>query len=60
VLEAAWSLGLGTAGILPSPVVGMHGNREVLVLLQPGSGRHPAEWEGPLARATGQEDGRQS
>ncbi|MDH2444946.1 TlyA family RNA methyltransferase [Amnibacterium sp. CER49] len=60
VLDAAWTLGLGTAGILPSPVVGMHGNREVLVLLQPGSGRHPAEWEGPLARATGEEDGRHS
>ncbi|GAA2174736.1 TlyA family rRNA (cytidine-2'-O)-methyltransferase [Agrococcus versicolor] len=37
VLAAAWSLGLGTAGIAASPVVGTHGNREFLAHLRAGA-----------------------
>ena len=32
VLWAAWDLGLRTAGVVSSPVVGSHGNQEYLVL----------------------------
>jgi 23S rRNA (cytidine1920-2'-O)/16S rRNA (cytidine1409-2'-O)-methyltransferase len=37
VLHAAWALGLGTAGIAASPVVGTHGNREFLAHLRAGA-----------------------
>lgn len=36
VLDAAWGLGLGTAGLAASPVVGTHGNREYLAHLRAG------------------------
>lgn len=44
VLWAAWDLGLGTAGLLASPLVGSHGNHEYLVWLSARAGRHPTEW----------------
>lgn len=44
VLWAAWDLGLGTAGILPSPIAGTSGNREYLAWLSASSGRNPTEW----------------
>lgn len=44
VLWAAWDLGLGTAGILPSPIAGTSGNREYLVWLSAGVGTNPTEW----------------
>lgn len=37
VLDAAWALGLGTAGLAASPVVGTHGNREYLAHLRAGA-----------------------
>lgn len=37
VLDAAWALGLGTAGLAASPVVGTHGNREYLAHLRQGA-----------------------
>jgi len=37
VLGAAWRLGLGTAGLAASPVVGTHGNREYLAHLRAGA-----------------------
>lgn len=37
VLDAAWALGLGTAGLAASPVVGTHGNREYLAHLRTGA-----------------------
>ncbi|NLA09634.1 MAG: TlyA family RNA methyltransferase, partial [Microbacteriaceae bacterium] len=47
VLWAAWDAGLGTAGVLPSPIVGTHGNAEFLVHLRdaaaPGA-HNPTEW----------------
>jgi 23S rRNA (cytidine1920-2'-O)/16S rRNA (cytidine1409-2'-O)-methyltransferase len=44
VLWAAWDLGLGTAGVLPSPIAGNAGNREYLVWLSAASGVNPTEW----------------
>lgn len=44
VLWAAWDLGLGTAGVLPSPIAGTSGNREYLVWLSASRGSNPTEW----------------
>jgi 23S rRNA (cytidine1920-2'-O)/16S rRNA (cytidine1409-2'-O)-methyltransferase len=43
ILWAAWDLGLGTAGITPSPIPGSAGNREYLVWLT-ATGANPTEW----------------
>jgi 23S rRNA (cytidine1920-2'-O)/16S rRNA (cytidine1409-2'-O)-methyltransferase len=43
ILWAAWDLGLGTSGIVPSPIAGSAGNREYLVWLR-ADGRNPTEW----------------
>lgn len=40
----AWDAGLGMLGILPSPILGTHGNAEYLVHLAPGRGSNPTEW----------------
>lgn len=45
VLQAAWDLGLGTAGLIPSPIVGEHGNREFLVWLSARRGENPTHWD---------------
>lgn len=44
VLWAAWDLGLPTAGILSSPIVGNSGNREYLAWLSARAGGNPTEW----------------
>jgi 23S rRNA (cytidine1920-2'-O)/16S rRNA (cytidine1409-2'-O)-methyltransferase len=51
VLWTAWDLGLGTAGVAGSPIVGTHGNHEYLVHLRPidaaapgNPGTNPTEW----------------
>ena len=44
VLWAAWDVGLGTAGVIPSPIAGNAGNREYLVWLSAQSGSNPTEW----------------
>lgn len=44
VLWAAWDLGLGTAGVIASPIAGNAGNREYLVWLSTRSGSNPSEW----------------
>jgi 23S rRNA (cytidine1920-2'-O)/16S rRNA (cytidine1409-2'-O)-methyltransferase len=44
VLWAAWDLGLGTAGVLPSPVIGAAGNHEYLAHLHASAGVNPTEW----------------
>ncbi|WP_448720733.1 TlyA family RNA methyltransferase [Microbacterium natoriense] len=41
---SAWDDGLGMLGILPSPILGTHGNTEYLVHLAPGRGSDPSEW----------------
>ena len=37
VVAAAETVGLGARGLLPSPVLGTHGNREILLHLAPGA-----------------------
>lgn len=44
VLWAAWDLGLGTAGVVSSPVLGGAGNHEYLVRLHATLGSNPTEW----------------
>ncbi len=44
VTWAAWDLGLGTAGIIPSPIAGTGGNLEYLLWLNAEEGLNPTEW----------------
>jgi 23S rRNA (cytidine1920-2'-O)/16S rRNA (cytidine1409-2'-O)-methyltransferase len=44
VLWEAWDLGLGTAGVIPSPIAGTAGNREYLVWLSSATGGNPTGW----------------
>lgn len=44
VLWAAWDLGIGTAGAIPSPIVGTHGNQEFVVWMSAVHGGNPTEW----------------
>jgi 23S rRNA (cytidine1920-2'-O)/16S rRNA (cytidine1409-2'-O)-methyltransferase len=53
VLWAAWDLKLGTRGVIASPIVGTHGNREYVVHLTPGSGTDPSEWTSTVNELTG-------
>ncbi|WP_022883098.1 TlyA family RNA methyltransferase [Gryllotalpicola ginsengisoli] len=44
VLWTAWDIGLGTAGLIPSPIAGTRGNREYIAWLSAPRGKHPTEW----------------
>lgn len=46
VLWAAWDLGLGTAGLIASPIAGARGNQEYLALLRSSTGEdgNPTHW----------------
>ena len=44
VLWSAWDLGLPTAGVVSSTVVGGSGNQEYLVWLSASVGGNPTEW----------------
>ena len=44
VLWGAWDLGLGTGGVIASPILGTAGNREYLVWLSANAGSNPTEW----------------
>jgi 23S rRNA (cytidine1920-2'-O)/16S rRNA (cytidine1409-2'-O)-methyltransferase len=44
VLWAAWDVGLGTAGLLASPLPGTEGNREYLARFSRTSGGNPTDW----------------
>ncbi|GEK80371.1 TlyA family RNA methyltransferase [Agrococcus baldri] len=44
VLWAAWDAGLGTAGLIGSPIVGGRGNLEYLAHLSAAHGSNPTEW----------------
>ena len=44
VVWSAWDAGLGMCGLLPSPILGSHGNSEYLVRLSPGGGSNPTQW----------------
>lgn len=53
VLWAAWDLGLGTHGVVSSPIAGTHGNREFVVHLRPGGAANPTEWTSIVDELTG-------
>ncbi|TQJ32433.1 TlyA family RNA methyltransferase [Microbacterium sp. SLBN-146] len=53
VLWKAWDLGLGTRGIIASPIVGTHGNAEYVVHLAPGDRGNPTEWLSTVNRLAG-------
>jgi 23S rRNA (cytidine1920-2'-O)/16S rRNA (cytidine1409-2'-O)-methyltransferase len=53
VLWSAFDLGLGTAGIAPSPIVGAAGNKEYLVWLSATVGGNPTEWLDRVTTMTG-------
>lgn len=52
-LWSAHDVGLGMLGILPSPILGTHGNAEYLVHLAPGRGTDPSEWSEQIAHVAG-------
>jgi 23S rRNA (cytidine1920-2'-O)/16S rRNA (cytidine1409-2'-O)-methyltransferase len=49
VLWAAWDLGLPTAGLISSPLLGSNGNQEYLLWLSRAVGGNPTEWSGAVA-----------
>ncbi|MBW9094130.1 TlyA family RNA methyltransferase [Microbacterium jejuense] len=51
VLWAAWDLGLGTNGLIASPIAGTHGNREYVVHLSAG-GSIPEQWRDEVEHLT--------
>jgi len=53
VLWAAFDVGLGTAGVLSSPLAGSHGNHEYLVHLSASAGVNPTEWMRRVDELTG-------
>jgi 23S rRNA (cytidine1920-2'-O)/16S rRNA (cytidine1409-2'-O)-methyltransferase len=53
VLWAAWDAGLGTLGIVSSPIAGTHGNSEYVAHLAPGRGSNPTEWLSTVNRLAG-------
>ncbi|WP_322409366.1 TlyA family RNA methyltransferase [Microbacterium invictum] len=54
VLWSAWDLGIGTAGVIASPLLGARGNREFLIHLRPGEGQNPTEWLGTVNDVAGE------
>ncbi|OUE22441.1 16S/23S rRNA (cytidine-2'-O)-methyltransferase TlyA [Clavibacter michiganensis] len=53
VLWAAWDLGLGTAGLVSSPIVGGAGNHEYLAWLSGRAGSNPTQWRSTSNEITG-------
>jgi len=53
VLWSAHDAGMGTLGILPSPILGTHGNAEYLLHLGPGRGTDPSQWMKQIAHVAG-------
>ncbi|WP_127475587.1 TlyA family RNA methyltransferase [Microbacterium sulfonylureivorans] len=53
VLWAAWDAGLGTCGVVSSPILGTHGNSEYIAHLAPGRGSNPTEWLSTVNRLAG-------
>jgi 23S rRNA (cytidine1920-2'-O)/16S rRNA (cytidine1409-2'-O)-methyltransferase len=53
VLWAAWDVGLGTCGVIASPLVGTHGNREYIAHLKREGGADPSEWTDTVNSLTG-------
>ncbi|AOX46375.1 TlyA family RNA methyltransferase [Microbacterium sp. BH-3-3-3] len=53
VLWAAWDVGLRTAGLIASPIVGTHGNQEYVAWFSAVHGTEPSQWESTVTRLTG-------
>ncbi|MET0812500.1 MAG: TlyA family RNA methyltransferase [Microbacterium sp.] len=53
VLWTAWDAGLGTLGLVSSPILGTHGNAEYIAHLAPGRGANPTEWLSTVNRLAG-------
>ena len=53
VLWDAWDQGLGTRGLIASPILGTHGNSEYVVRLGRRGGSIPSEWERTVIDLTG-------
>ncbi len=53
VLWAAWDVGIGTRGVLASPIVGTHGNVEFLAHLIVGGGANPTEYRDAVNQLAG-------
>lgn len=58
VLWAAWDAGMGTCGVVASPIAGTHGNAEFIVHLRnlgdgAGRGSNPTEWLSTVNRLAG-------
>lgn len=53
VLWKAWDAGLGTLGVISSPIAGTHGNIEFIAHLAPGRGSNPTEWVSTVNRLAG-------
>jgi 23S rRNA (cytidine1920-2'-O)/16S rRNA (cytidine1409-2'-O)-methyltransferase len=53
VLWAAHDLGIGTAGVMSSPIAGTRGNHEYLVHLHAERGTNPTEWIRQVEQTTG-------
>ncbi|WP_150306997.1 TlyA family RNA methyltransferase [Planctomonas psychrotolerans] len=53
VLWSAWDRGLGTAGLVSSPILGGAGNPEYLVWLTSTGGSNPTEWLGRVNELVG-------
>ncbi|WP_295012687.1 TlyA family RNA methyltransferase [uncultured Microbacterium sp.] len=52
-LWSAWDQGFGVLGLIPSPLLGIHGNAEFLVHIARGRGSNPTEWLSTIDRLTG-------
>jgi 23S rRNA (cytidine1920-2'-O)/16S rRNA (cytidine1409-2'-O)-methyltransferase len=53
VLWAAWDVGLGTRGVVASPIAGTHGNAEFVAHFRAGDGGNPTEWSDIVNRLAG-------
>ncbi|MCR2809032.1 MULTISPECIES: TlyA family RNA methyltransferase [unclassified Microbacterium] len=58
VLWSAWDAGLGTCGVIASPIVGTHGNAEYIAHFRAvpdgtGRGANPTQWLSTVNRLTG-------
>lgn len=53
VLWAAWDVGIGTRGVLGSPILGTHGNVEYLAHLVVGGGSNPTEYRDAVNELAG-------
>lgn len=53
VVWNGWDAGFGMLGVIPSPILGTHGNAEFLVHMAPERGSNPTEWTGRIDELAG-------